>query len=84
VIVIAPVMRRFPPPTRVRFARRDSTRFHAMTSAGTTPNPRALTARDGPGTQDDFAAAVTYPLSDDARFITGTRLYVDGGGLPYA
>jgi NAD(P)-dependent dehydrogenase (short-subunit alcohol dehydrogenase family) len=54
----------------------------ATTQAATEPT--RLTALDGPGTPEDVAAAVAYLLSDDARFVTGTRLYVDGGGPPYA
>jgi meso-butanediol dehydrogenase/(S,S)-butanediol dehydrogenase/diacetyl reductase len=37
---------------------------------------RALT---GYGTPADVAAAVSFLASDDARFITGTILPVDGG-----
>jgi len=31
------------------------------------------------GTSDDIAAAVAYLASDDASFVTGTRIVVDGG-----
>jgi NAD(P)-dependent dehydrogenase (short-subunit alcohol dehydrogenase family) len=61
-----------------------SPRFDAMATGQDDAEPTRLTALDGPGTPDDVAAAVTYLLSDDARFVTGTRLYVDGGGPPYA
>jgi NAD(P)-dependent dehydrogenase (short-subunit alcohol dehydrogenase family) len=33
------------------------------------------------GTADDVARACLYLLSDDASFITGTDLVVDGGWL---
>jgi NAD(P)-dependent dehydrogenase (short-subunit alcohol dehydrogenase family) len=33
------------------------------------------------GTPEDIAAAVSFLLSDDASFITGTQLVVDGGWL---
>ncbi|SAK84452.1 short chain dehydrogenase [Caballeronia pedi] len=61
-----------------------SPRFDAMATTQAGDEPTRLTALDGPGTPEDVAAAVTYLLSDDARFVTGTRLYVDGGGPPYA
>ncbi|SAK62140.1 short chain dehydrogenase [Caballeronia fortuita] len=61
-----------------------SPRFDAMATAQVEDEPTRLTALDGPGTPEDVAAAVAYLLSDDARFVTGTRLYVDGGGPPYA
>jgi NAD(P)-dependent dehydrogenase (short-subunit alcohol dehydrogenase family) len=32
-----------------------------------------------PGTPDDIAAAVVFLLSDDARYITGQTINVDGG-----
>ena len=31
------------------------------------------------GTAEDVAAAAAYLLSDDARFVTGTVLTIDGG-----
>lgn len=31
------------------------------------------------GTPDDVAAGVAYLVSDDAAFVTGTELYIDGG-----
>ncbi|MBC8639910.1 SDR family oxidoreductase [Caballeronia sp. EK] len=61
-----------------------SPRFDAMATAQAGDELTRLTALDGPGTPEDVAAAVAYLLSDDARFVTGTRLYVDGGGPPYA
>jgi NAD(P)-dependent dehydrogenase (short-subunit alcohol dehydrogenase family) len=61
-----------------------SPRFDAMATAQAGDEPTRLTALDGPGAPEDVAAAVAYLLSDDARFVTGTRLYVDGGGPPYA
>jgi NAD(P)-dependent dehydrogenase (short-subunit alcohol dehydrogenase family) len=33
------------------------------------------------GQPEDIAAAVSFLLSDDATFITGTQLVVDGGWL---
>jgi NAD(P)-dependent dehydrogenase (short-subunit alcohol dehydrogenase family) len=33
------------------------------------------------GQPEDIAAAVSFLLSDDASFITGTQLVVDGGWL---
>ncbi|WP_250474195.1 SDR family oxidoreductase [Caballeronia sp. GAFFF1] len=62
----------------------ESPRFASMTTGQADAEPTRRTALDGPGSPDDVAAAVTYLLSDDARFVTGTRLYVDGGGPPYA
>ena len=35
------------------------------------------------GTPDDIAAAVAFLASDDARFVTGTSLAVDGGRLAH-
>lgn len=61
-----------------------SPRFASMASGQNDAEPTRLTALDGPGTPEDVAAAVAYLLSDEARFVTGTRLYVDGGGPPYA
>ena len=39
----------------------------------------ALTPMGHLGQPEDIAAAVAYLASDDARFITGSELYVDGG-----
>ncbi|HEY1101036.1 MAG TPA: glucose 1-dehydrogenase [Myxococcota bacterium] len=39
----------------------------------------ALTPMGHLGQPDDIAAAVAYLASDDAKFITGSELYVDGG-----
>jgi len=39
----------------------------------------ALTPMGHLGQPDDIAAAVAYLASDDAKFITGLELYVDGG-----
>ncbi|WP_250526464.1 SDR family oxidoreductase [Caballeronia sp. GAWG2-1] len=61
-----------------------SPRFDALAGAQSQNEPTRLTALEGPGTPEDVAAAVAYLLSDDARFVTGSRLYVDGGGPPYA
>jgi NAD(P)-dependent dehydrogenase (short-subunit alcohol dehydrogenase family) len=35
------------------------------------------------GTPEDIAAAAAFLLSDEATFITGTDLLVDGGAVPY-
>jgi NAD(P)-dependent dehydrogenase (short-subunit alcohol dehydrogenase family) len=37
-----------------------------------TPSPRLLESRE-------LCAAVRYPCSDDARFVCGTTLVLDGG-----
>lgn len=31
------------------------------------------------GKPEDFAAGVAYLASDDAKFVTGLELYIDGG-----
>ncbi len=51
----------------------------------TAPNSEALQpfinriALGRPGTPDDVAPAVLFLASDDAKYITGTILAVDGG-----
>ena len=37
-----------------------------------------------PGTPDEVAAAICFLASDDASFITGTCLFVDGGLTAFA
>jgi NAD(P)-dependent dehydrogenase (short-subunit alcohol dehydrogenase family) len=60
-----------------------SPRFAAMADSADTRHMRA-TATPGPGLPADVAEAAAFLLSDAAKFINGTRLYVDGGGPPYA
>lgn len=40
---------------------------------------RSMAALRRLGTPDDIAGAVAFLLSDDARFVTGHLLHVDGG-----
>ena len=35
-----------------------------------------------PGTPDDIGAAAAFLASDDARYVTGSRMFVDGGMDP--
>jgi NAD(P)-dependent dehydrogenase (short-subunit alcohol dehydrogenase family) len=59
-----------------------SPRLAGLRQAG-EPLPSSLqTAYPGPGLPEDVANAVAFLLSDAARFVNGTRLYVDGGGAP--
>lgn len=39
----------------------------------------ALTPMGHLGKADDIAAGVTFLASDDAKFVTGLELYIDGG-----
>ena len=45
--------------------------------------PRTRSSRPSPpaapGTPEEVAAAVRFLASDDAGYVTGTTLYVDGG-----
>jgi len=70
-------------PGPIQSPRHDQIAASSSTSA-TTATPKNLTALSGPGKPADVAAAVAYLLSDAAKFVNGTRLYVDGGGPPYA
>jgi 3-oxoacyl-[acyl-carrier protein] reductase len=59
----------------------DTELFHRSRPAGSDAERRAIAAipLGRLGTPDDVAAAVTFLLSDDAGFITGHVLDVDGG-----
>lgn len=58
-------------------------RVNAVGPAATTDAPAEGRAQDAPlrrgGVPADIAAAVLYLVSDDAAFVTGQILYVDGG-----
>ncbi|WP_157187524.1 hypothetical protein [Nocardia vinacea] len=51
-----------------------------FSSAGTGDGIRAMigiSAAERPGTPDDIAVAVAFPLGPDAAFVTGTDLLVE-------
>ena len=57
-----------------------SIRVEHGTSVGDAPIPPAdVIPLPRQGTPDDIAAAVAFLASDDAAYITGTRIFVDGG-----
>ena len=57
-----------------------STRVDHGTSVGDAPiPPSAVIPLPRQGTPDDVAGAVAFLASDDAAYITGTRIFVDGG-----
>ena len=57
-----------------------STRVASGTAVGNTPVPPAdVIPLARQGTPADVAAAVAFLAADDAAYITGTRLFVDGG-----
>ncbi len=57
-----------------------STRVDHGTSVGDAPiPPSAVIPLPRQGTPEDIAGAVAFLASDDAAYITGTRIYVDGG-----
>ena len=41
--------------------------------------PRSTSRPAAPGKPEEVAAAVRFLASDDAGYVTGTTLYVDGG-----
>ena len=62
------------------------TRFHENRAqeAGKTPDEFKKTFGGGvmlqrPGTPEEVAACIIFLASDDASFVTGTCLFVDGG-----
>lgn len=55
-------------------ARRNSQRMEEIRAAGVAATPLGHT-----GVPADIAAGVVFLASDDARFITGTELIIDGG-----
>ncbi len=59
-----------------------SPRLAGLRQAGEALPSSLQTAYPGPGLPEDVANAVAFLLSDAARFVNGTRLYVDGGGAP--
>lgn len=61
-----------------------SPRFDEIAQDKANAEPTRFTALPGPGLPSDVADAVAFLLSDTSRFVNGTRLYVDGGGPPYA
>ncbi len=57
-----------------------STRVERGTSVGDSPTPpEAVIPLPRQGTPADIAAAIAFLASDDAAYITGTRIVVDGG-----
>ena len=57
-----------------------STRVDHGTSVGDAPiPPSAVIPLPRQGTPEDIAGAVAFFASDDATYITGTRIFVDGG-----
>ena len=57
-----------------------STRVEHGTSVGNTPIPPSqVIPLPRQGTPPDIAAAVAFLASDDAAYITGARIVVDGG-----
>ncbi|MFF7709052.1 SDR family oxidoreductase [Pseudomonas sp. NPDC007930] len=61
----------------------ESPRLAELRAAG-KPSTADDTPLPYPGKPEDVANAVVYLLSDAARFVNATRLYVDGGGRRYA
>ncbi|MCY3831703.1 MAG: SDR family NAD(P)-dependent oxidoreductase [Chloroflexi bacterium] len=57
-----------------------STRVEHGTAVGDSPvAPAAVIPLPRQGMPEDIAAAVAFLASDDAAYITGTRIFVDGG-----
>ena len=66
------------------------TDFHAGRAQASSVSEGEFKARFGadtllkrPGTPEEIASAITFLASDEASFVTGTCLYVDGGATAY-
>ncbi len=71
-------------PGPIRSPRYDQLEQADTSKAGARANRYSDVALGAPGEPGDVADAVSYLLSDAARFVNGTRLFVDGGGPGYA